>query len=468
MAVLFAFYAAALITLGIFVVSGAFIGNKISDNRDYCLGGCQSSTAGVTGILLGALVGGASTVGTVQMAYSYGTTALWFTLGGGIGCLILGLRFAIPLRNSKITTVADYLAKSYGGNESFFGKAISYTATLSSSIGTFISISAQFLSCIALLSGVFPLSAWAASLLAAISILGFIAAGGLKSFSTLGAAKIILLYFVLISCCIAAIYKGGTLGFVSAELSFDPWFNPFGRGFIPEIGYLASMIVGVFTTQIYIQSLAAAKDARTARSGALASAILMPPMGLLGTWIGMSVKARGIIVPPDEVLSWFITDSFPPILGGLIWGGILVTVIGCAAGLVLGISTNIVKNLIPQSFIEKHKNHEIFINRSLVFLIVSFAAATGISGKGAMILEWSYLSMGIRGAGTFLPFVIAVLNPGTLSSKWAFVSGIGGLTGTLLWAFFGFSADPLFAGLFVSAVCVAIGMKSARRQPKQI
>ena len=45
------------------------------------------------------------------------------------------------------------------------------------------------------------------------------------------------------------------------------------------------MIVGVFTTQIYIQSLAAAKDAGTARR-AFASAILMPPMGLLGAWGG--------------------------------------------------------------------------------------------------------------------------------------------------------------------------------------
>lgn len=460
---MYAFYAAALLTLGAFVAAGTFIGNSRSGSKDFNLGGRKSSAAGVTGILLGALVGGASTVGTVQMAYSYGMTALWFTFGGGVGCLLLGLRFAVPLRESNITTVADYLARSYGGNGSFCGNAISCAATLSSSIGTFISIAAQFLSCIALLRGIFPLSALSASLLAAASILGFIAAGGMKSFSRLGEAKIMLLYFVLISCFAAAIKGGGTFGFVASKLPLHPWFNPFGRGFIPEIGYLASMIVGVFTTQIYIQSLAAAADAKTARRGAFASAVLMPPMGLLGAWIGLSLRARGIDVAPDKALSWFIMDSFPPLLGGLIWGGILITVIGCASGLVLGISTNISKNLIPRRFMESHKNYELAIQRGLVGLIVTAAAIAGLGGAGTMILEWSYLSMGLRGAGSFLPFVFAVLRPGALSPKFALASSVGGLIGTLAWAFTKMPGDPLFAGLAVSAICVAAGVISCNR-----
>jgi SSS family solute:Na+ symporter len=460
---LFYFYLAAISTLAIFVAAGTFIGTRTSDPKDYSLGGRKSSAAGVTGILLGALVGGASTVGTVQMAYSHGMTAVWFTLGGGIGCLLLGLRFAVPLRNSDITTVADYLAKSYGGKDSICGRSISLTATISSTLGTFISISAQFLSCIALLKGLFPVSSSTASLLAGLSIIGFIAAGGLKSFSTLGGAKIILLYFVLISCFVMAIIKGGTFSFVASQLDFHPWFNPFGRGFVPEMGYLASMVVGVFTTQIYIQSLAAAKDARTAKRGAFASAVLMPPMGFLGAWIGLSVKARGIEMRPDEVLSWFITDSFPPFLGGIIWGGILITVIGCASGLILGISTNIVKNLIPEKFIQKHREKEIMIHRLLIGAIVAAAALAGITGAGSMILEWSYLSMGLRGAGTFLPFAAAVMRPDSLSPKWALASSVAGLSGTILWGVASLPGDPLFAGLAVSAACVLIGIRSKKQ-----
>jgi SSS family solute:Na+ symporter len=250
---------------------------------------------------------------------------------------------------------------------------------------------------------------------------------------------------------------------VASQLDFHPWFNPFGRGFVPEMGYLASMVVGVFTTQIYIQSLAAAKDARTAKRGAFASAVLMPPMGFLGAWIGLSVKARGIEMRPDEVLSWFITDSFPPFLGGIIWGGILITVIGCASGLILGISTNIVKNLIPEKFIQKHREKEIMIHRLLIGAIVAAAALAGITGAGSMILEWSYLSMGLRGAGTFLPFAAAVMRPDSLSPKWALASSVAGLSGTILWGVASLPGDPLFAGLTVSAACVLIGIRSRKQ-----
>lgn len=453
---MFLFYLAAFVLLAAFVGTGIAVGS--GGKKDYSLGGRRAKAAGVTGILLGALVGGASTVGTVQMAYSYGLTAWWFTLGGGIGCLLLGLRFAAPLRRSEVTTIADYLEKSYGGR----GAAIAFTATVSSSIGTFISICAQFLSCIALIRGVLPLPAWAAALIAALSIWGFIAAGGIKSFSTLGTAKIFILYIVLVLCAGAAYYHSDGFAATAKALGFRPWFNIFGRGFVPELGYLASMIVGVFTTQIYIQSLAAAKDAAAARAGAFASAALMPPMGLLGTWIGLSVRARGVEIAPDKALSWFIMDSFPPLFGGLIWGGVLITVVGCAAGLILGIATNITKNFIPKKIAARYASRDGAIQQALVAVMILVAALSGVGGSGSMILEWSFMSMGLRGAGTFFPFVLAVLGPGRLSPSWALASSVGGLAGMLLWAMSGMPQDPLFAGLAVSALCVAAGTFSGR------
>ena len=454
---MFMFYAAAAMTLGIFIAAGTIIGAKsTSSSKDYSLGGRKSSAAGVTGILLGALVGGASTVGTVQMSYTYGLTACWFTLGAGAACLMLGLRFAAPLRNAQITTVADYLAKSYGG-ESFCGRAIAFTATVSASLGTFISICAQFLSCIAMLRGIFPLSAAGAAIAAYVSILGFIASGGLKSYSKLGEAKIVLLFFALIACFAASVSKGGTLTAVTSALPLHPWMNPFSQGVTTELGYFAAMVAGVFTTQIYIQSFLAAKDADTAKKGAFASALLMPPMGLLGIWIGLSVRASGAVMEPSKVLPWFIMDSFPPFWAGIVWGGILITVIGCAAGLVLGVATNIVTNLVPARVIAKYGKNSASLERALVFLIVAAAALAGVFGSNAMILDWSYLSMGLRGAGTLLPFVFAVMRPGFVSPKCALASSVGGLAAMLVWAFAGLGGEPLFAGLAASAICIIIG-----------
>ena len=51
----------------------------------------KANSVVVAGAIMGTLVGGSSTVGTAQLAYEYGMSAWWFTLGAGIACLILAL-----------------------------------------------------------------------------------------------------------------------------------------------------------------------------------------------------------------------------------------------------------------------------------------------------------------------------------------------------------------------------------------
>lgn len=451
------FYISAFVTMGAFVAAGILTGKGRGGQKsgDFALGGRKSSAAGVAGVLLGALVGGASTVGTAQMAYRFGMPAIWFTLGGGIGCLLLGLRFSGPIRGSGITTISDYLEKSYGGA----GGGMSLISALSSSAGTFFSVCAQLLSCVALLHGSFPIPAWLAAIISAAMILGFIVTGGLQSFSRLGAAKIILLYAVLLLCAASAAADGWTPGAILAALPARQWLNPFGRGLAVDAGALISMVVGIFTTQIYIQSLAAAKDVKAARTGALVSGLLMPPMGLLGVWIGLSVRAGGIEIPANQALTWFIMNTFQPLTAGVIWGGIAITVIGCAAGLLLGVATNISRNILPRLPLFSRRGDSASSQRAIIAALLALAALFGIFGKNTMILELSYMSMGLRGAGTFFPFVAAMLRPGLVAPKWALASSAGGLAGMFAWALASMPGDPLFAGLAVSGVCVLCGAR---------
>lgn len=63
----------------------------------------------VSGIIMGTLVGGSSTIGTAQLAYNYGLSAWWFTLGSGIACLIFSLVFASSLRSNGCPTLVGML-----------------------------------------------------------------------------------------------------------------------------------------------------------------------------------------------------------------------------------------------------------------------------------------------------------------------------------------------------------------------
>jgi len=436
-----------------FVILGTIKAGGVRTASDYALAGRKAGSLEVSGILLGALVGGASTVGTVEMAYRFGLSAWWFTLGGGIGCLVLGLWFASPLRRTGLSTIPELLGNQYGSKTSL-------VALAASTIGTFISVVAQFLAGLAMLQGIWPLSDTAAAAGVALAILGFILLGGLKSYGALGKAKIAFLYLVLATCAGVSAAGGATLPSLWEALPSHPWFNLFGRGLGLDLNAGLSLIVGVMTTQIYIQAVFSASSEKTARKGALLSAALMPPLGFLAIWVGLGMRTQQPGLVASQVLPRFISQNFPPLIAGFLWSGIAITIIGTAAGLCLGIATNLARDLPSVFSRKKPTDRELLSLSRITLLVLVFGAATMARlAPGSLILSWSYLSMGLRGAGTFLPFAIAILAPGRLNPGWAFYSSLAGLVIALAWPLTGLPGDPLFTGLSVSALCCATGWK---------
>ena len=111
--------------------------------------GSGNSAPVVAGLIMGTLVGGSSTVGTAQLAYNYGLSAWWFTLGGGLACLVLALLFAGPWRHTGAMTLIAIISKE-------FGPRVGLTASLLSSVGTFINIISQLIAGTAVIAVVAP------------------------------------------------------------------------------------------------------------------------------------------------------------------------------------------------------------------------------------------------------------------------------------------------------------------------
>ncbi len=457
------FVAGAISLLTLFIILGTRGSGKIQTSSDYMVAGRKASSSSVSGIILGALVGGASTVGTVQMAYEYGLSAWWFTLGAGLGCLLLGTWFAKPLRESGLETIPEFLKKNYGPSASL-------ASMLASTIGTFISVVAQFLAGIALFMSIFPVNSIEAVLIVTSLILVFIYSGGLKSYSRIGQAKILLLYCILILSSFVAVSNGHGPMVLSKGLPSFPFFSIWGRGLSKDLGALVSMIIGVFCTQIYIQGIFAASSSESARKGVLMAAFLMPPLGLLGVYVGLSLRYSGVIINPAQALPFFITNNFHPLVAGVMWCGIVITVIGTAAGLSLGIATNLVRDIYMQKRSGLNRvsgeNNLLHISRVAVTCVVILAAVFGCIADKSMILQWSYLSMGLRGVGTFFPLVVSILLPGILPRKWAFSGILGGILTLVTWPVFKTGIPPLFAGLGVSGLFVIYGCFSVLMNKK--
>ena len=82
-----------LLTVALLLALSWLAGRNVKDEHTFTTGGRAGSWM-VCGALLGTLAGGQSTIGTAQLAFCYGMSAWWFTIGAGLGSLVLGLFYA--------------------------------------------------------------------------------------------------------------------------------------------------------------------------------------------------------------------------------------------------------------------------------------------------------------------------------------------------------------------------------------
>jgi SSS family solute:Na+ symporter len=136
-------------------------------------------------LLVGALVGGSSTVGTAQAAFVYGLAAWWFTLGAGIGCLILDSLFLKPMRRTGVETLPQYLMTA-------FGQPIRPLVAVCDSIGIFITIPGQVASAISLLTVLLNWTLPGVASLVAVLIVVYVLTGGAISAGVAGFVKLVI------------------------------------------------------------------------------------------------------------------------------------------------------------------------------------------------------------------------------------------------------------------------------------
>ncbi len=396
---------------GLFFTAALFIIVSISiiyspkpkTKQHFTLANRTFSSFGVSSVIIGTLVGGASTVGTVQMAYIYGLPACLFTLGSGIACLFLGLFFAKPLRQSNVTTVSEYIGK-------YFGQNMRHYTSILSSLGIFIHIIAQFLASAAIISSSINIGFKASLFITFILLIILVITGGIINSQILGKIKILLIYSIMFISLWIVLEKSNFFFDVLGSLpnKYD-WFSFKRYGYKNSVVDLTAMIIGVISTQTYLQAIFSAKTVKDAKRGAFLSAFLIPPIGFIGIAIGLYLR----VYHPElsnlsaKALPYFIKLYFPEPVSAILNAFLLIIVLGTAAGLTLGVSTNIFNDIVK-------KANSLFKVRITTALVALLSLIIVLSNAGSQILDWSFLSMGFRGFSVFVPLIIILF----FSNKW--------------------------------------------------
>ena len=180
--------AGIVLVLALIIGVGLLSGRKVQDAKDFVSGGGKAGPLLVCGTIMGALVSSQATIGTAQLAFHYGLAAWWFTLGSGIGCLILGVGYASSLRRSGCITELQIISKAYGAAAGSLGSVLC-------SLGIFISVLAQVVACSGLVVTLFPQVSIPVAAGISVIVMGFyVLFGGAWGAGMGGVVKLILLY----------------------------------------------------------------------------------------------------------------------------------------------------------------------------------------------------------------------------------------------------------------------------------
>lgn len=436
----------------------------------------------VCGAILGTLVGGQSTIGTAQLAFSFGLSAWWFTIGAALGALVLGLVYAGPLRRSGCITLMEVVRKQYGPRAETVGSILFL-------VGIFISITSQLLSSSAMLGSLFGLPLTAALAIGAVLIAAIVLFGGIKSAGAGGIVKLVLLYVCSLTAGIAVWRLGSGLTGIKdsvSELYSSPllaqlndisgaedihrrYGSLIARGPLKDIGGCLSLTLGVVCTQTYAQAIWSAATTRKAQRGAVYCAALIPLIGAACTLVGMymrghyvtaaeanALRSAGLTLPEGigvienslQAFPAFILGHLPPWLGGIALGTLLINILGCGSGLVLGASTIVMRDVVRRDSL-RGLRLSIVVLLALGFLVAHFV-------HGAFINDLGFLSLGLRAAALLLPLSFALWLPDRFSQPAVITSMIAGTAVMLAAGLLSLPADPMYYGLLASSLVLFI------------
>lgn len=434
-------------------VVGVISVKRVKSSKDFTVASKKATPVMIAGTLVGSCVGAGGTIGTAETAFKIGIVGWWQTLGLSIGVLLLGLFLSQKIyRLSQAETVPQILSST-------FGKRIVPVTAVFSSIAIFFSIMSQTKGFLPLLTSIFPVSNTVAAIICGVLVLVFVVFGGIFATSLGGLVKMFLILLALIVSAVIAFFALN--GFSGMRQTFEPsTFDMFARGASKDIAIGVGFVLGVLVTQTYIQAVLSAKDAKAARNGCMLGALMTAPVGLFGVVIGLYMRGQFPEMAAAKALPQFMINSYPSVLGGIFIGALMLSALGSNAGLTLGVSTVLTRDIYQRFKPNSSDKQRLLVLRIIMIAIVTLSCVLAVTRAGDLIQTFIFLSFGMRTCVFLVPMLFAFYYKGKMSEQAGMASAIAGPVINIVWnlAKLGDKTglDPIFAGLIAAFLAFVV------------
>lgn len=460
-------YLAIILAYFLFVTGISFLTSKISSksSADFLLAGRNLGLATCTVIIAGEWLGGNSTIGVSEQAYTTGSLQpILYNFATAIGMIVTGFTVAYHYRAMRVHTVSEML-------EHLFGKEARVITAIPFLVAYVTLGFVQLQSIASVMSGVLQLD-WTLSIVlstAVVTIYTYV--GGMHAITLVNCIHLAVKILGIGAAFAVGMAKVG--GFAALEAAVvasgapaTP-YNPFTVSLNDAFGLLVGGILGGMAAQASIQPVFAARSPEIARKAAILSSLIIAPFGVMTAFLGLIARshpgfgashlANAKMVLPALLVN---PDFIHPLLGGLAIAGIVAAILSTIAPVSFAVVTigvsDVYQRLTTRPIDDRTK---VVVSKRLVILVNLLLMPLALYVRGG-ILDMSYISYAIRSIGAIV-IAAALYRKGwinLLGVKLAFLGGTATVFLFILAKQLGwFTADKTFGAVLAAVGFLILG-----------
>jgi SSS family solute:Na+ symporter len=394
---------------------GVWAGTRIKNTSDFAVAGRSLPLIMVITTTFATWFGAETVMGVPAKFVQGGLNAVIEDPFGAGTCLILvGLFFATKLYKLNLLTIGDYYRERYGkGIEIFCSVAI---------ILSYLGWVAAQITALGLVFSVLTNGAMAPSVgmvIGTLAVLIYVVVGG---FLAVALTDFIQMIVLVIGMSIIAFFAADLAG--GAGRVFDMaqhadlwrlWPEPTFTDIIFFFGAAITMMFGSIPQQDVFQRVMSAKDAPTARTGA----VIGGASYILFGFVPMFIVAAAVVVMGDNamdiakndyqrLLPTFVMTKMPLIMQILFFGALLSAIKSTSSATLLAPSTSFTENILKNLRPGMNDKQQLFAMRVTIVVFAALVLAYAIAMEGTSIYELVSSAYQVTLVAAFVPLVMGL------------------------------------------------------------
>ncbi|KAA5827087.1 sodium:solute symporter family protein [Saccharopolyspora hirsuta] len=366
---------ASLLVIGFGIGMSVYFGRKAKNSQDWLSAGESLPLIVVIITQFATATGGGVLIAHVGIGYKSGWSVFIYE-----GCVLIGflvlMLIAKWLRQQRFTTVPDIITRLFGQH-----KLVTAIAAIAALVVPFGWLATQFVAFAQLFGQLTGVSPTALILLIMVASLLFVLPGGLTSVAWTDFVFGIFMIAMSLGVAAYAVHLAGGWGQITATVPQRLW----GWEGFTAVGWeqiwlwIAAILPGTLTNQLYYQRVFATKKVSDARRGLGLSGLTMLIGGIYAGCIGLAVHSMNPgLTNEEDAAGWLLTQL--PTWLVIVFGAFLVSTIVSTTGaalqsVVANLTRDVYQNIVGK---EQGERQTVSLSRMITVGVSVLAAVLAI------------------------------------------------------------------------------------------